>query len=82
MIIAGWRKKFNVVADAGTRACSKCHHETRHFLIQEKREVRLYFIPVARWNGKRLLVCSVCSFQIEPDPEQAALIVRASIDSP
>jgi hypothetical protein len=79
MIVAGWRKKFHVVANAGIRACANCHHDAQHFLLQEKREIRLYFVPIARWKGKQVLVCSVCSFQTVTAGVEAQEIVRANI---
>jgi hypothetical protein len=79
MIIAGWRKRYHVVAHAGIRTCPNCYHETEHFLLQEKREVRLYFIPVARWKSKCFLTCSVCSHQTVASPSEAERLVRADL---
>jgi hypothetical protein len=79
MVIAGWRKNFEILADAGERACSNCNHTTQHFLLGERKEVRLYFIPVAKFGRKRHLVCSVCNHLTALNDFEAAQIVQSSL---
>ena len=80
MVIAGWRKNFEVLADAGERPCLNCHHTTRHFLVGERKEVRLYFVPVAKFGRKRHLVCEVCSHTSQVSDGEASQIVLGSIN--
>ncbi len=76
MVIAGWRNNFEVLADAGSRACSNCHHMTRHYLVGERKEVRLHFVPVAKFGRKRHLVCEVCSHKTMVADGEASQIMQ------
>jgi hypothetical protein len=79
MVIAGWRKNFEVLADAGVRPCLNCHHTTRHFLVGERKEVRLYFVPVAKFGRKRHLVCEVCSHTTPLSDAETTAIMQGSL---
>lgn len=80
MVIASWRKKFNVLAEAGTRACRNCHHETTHWLVEARKEARLYFVPVAKFGKRRFLLCEVCQFQTPVTPEAASRVVQQALE--
>jgi hypothetical protein len=80
MVIAGWRKNFEVLADAGSRACSNCNHTTRHFLVGERKEVRLYFVPVAKFGRKKNIVCEVCGHTTPINEHEAGRVVREALE--
>lgn len=81
MVIAGWRKNFEILADAGKRSCANCHHATRHFLVGERKEVRLYFIPVARFGRKRHLICEVCGYTSPVTEQEAGRILTTMLEA-
>jgi hypothetical protein len=80
LVIAGWRKKFEILADAGSRACSNCNHTTRHFLVGERKEVRLYFVPVAKFGRKKNIVCEVCGHTTPINEQEAGRLVREALE--
>ena len=79
MVVAGWRTNFEVLAKAADKSCANCHHTTRHFLVSERKEVRLYFIPVARFGRKRHLICEVCAHTSPVSDAQAAQVMRNAL---
>lgn len=79
MVIAGWRKNFEVLADAGQRACRNCHHTTHHFLVGERKEVRLYFVPVAKFGRKRNIVCEICGHATPVNEQEAGRVVQDAL---
>jgi hypothetical protein len=81
MVIAGWRKNFELLADAGQRPCSNCLHTTRHYLVGERQEVRLYFVPVAKFGRKRHLVCEVCNHTAPVSDTEASRIMHGIFKS-
>lgn len=80
MVIAGWRKNFEILAVAGERPCGNCQHVTRHFLLGERKEIRLYFVPVARFGRKHHIVCDVCGHMTALSEDEASAVMRDAID--
>nr|WP_272902547.1 zinc-ribbon domain-containing protein [Brevibacterium daeguense] len=51
---------------AGTvRTCPRCNNTTQWERIREFKQFTLFFVPLARWNRRRLERCSICSAAIE-----------------
>jgi len=71
-IIFGVGDERRPVAHGVRRHCPVCGTETPHHLVEARRRFTLFFIPVWKWNRRRLLVCNVCG-DTRPAPEDAAL---------
>ena len=57
--------------------CPVCAMETPHHLVEVRRQLALFFIPVWRWNKRPILVCNVCG-GVESVPPGEADALRAS----
>lgn len=56
--------------------CSVCAMETPHHLVEVRRQLALFFIPVWRWNRRPILVCNVCGNAESISPEEAEKLSR------
>ena len=83
-VFIGWGKKGKQVGYAGVEKCPHCRNWS-HFTIREvSNRVRLYFVPVAKFNTKRYLVCGTCdtAWEIEPTKAKATLAASAALPAP
>ena len=63
MLIAGWGKDYSARGSiVSNLACSRCGASGTvvWLLVQEAKRASLYFVPVARWGKRFLLLCSTC----------------------
>jgi hypothetical protein len=81
MLIAGWGKNYQLLAIVGERPCTNCHHTTRHFLLGERKEVKVYFVPVARFGRKKYLFCEVFKFKTLASEEEASRIMTSAVQA-
>jgi hypothetical protein len=69
------------------RGCPVCGQPSTLYLAVLKKDFRLYFVRVARWNSAYFVYCGVCNASAEIDKEtgrqlHAALTAGASISLP
>jgi len=53
------------LAEGREAPCPACGRRTGHRVVETYRQLALFFIPVWRWDRRRLAVCSVCG-HVEP----------------
>lgn len=82
MIIAGWGKKAKELAFVGIHKCPKCKNHVPMYLYELANRISLYFIPVAKFNKKNYLVCSLCENGFEIDEERKNIFLQASTELP
>jgi len=75
-LIVGVNDKRRPLAHGVRRACGECGVETPHHLVEVRRQLALFFIPVWRWNRRPILVCDVCGTARSVSPEEADAIRR------
>ncbi|MBU8807448.1 zinc-ribbon domain-containing protein [Mycolicibacterium goodii] len=56
----GYGTKQKYLGAGEVRTCPRCHNTTEWTRMQESKQFTLFFVPVARWNRRRLEVCGVC----------------------
>jgi hypothetical protein len=73
MIIVGWGGKKNVLGTILiSDPCPNCSNVAEWEVLEFVQEVRMYFLPVARWGRKYAFACSICSHGYElPDRRKA-----------
>ena len=60
IFIVGVGEKRKAVAHGVRRFCPACGTETPHHLVETRRRLTVFFLPVWRWNRRHVLVCNVC----------------------
>ena len=81
-ILFGWGKKAKEVGYIGIQKCHNCKNYAHFKLYELANNVNLYFVPVAKWNKKLYLVCSVCEAAYELDDESKEIFVEKSLNMP
>ncbi len=77
-LIMGVADREKVLARDIPRNCLQCLRQTPHLVVEERRQLSVFFVPVRRWNRRWFLVCSACG---RPEPisrEDAAAFRRGS----
>ena len=82
MIIAGWGEKAKELAFVGINKCPKCKNHVPMDLYELANKVSLYFIPIAKFNKKYFVVCSLCENGFEIDEEGKLKFLRISTELP
>jgi len=83
-IVFGWGKKGKPLGFAGVEKCPHCKNWSPFTLYEMSSNVRLYFVPVAKFNKKRYLVCSTCdtAWEVEPSKAKEMLAMSAALPTP
>jgi hypothetical protein len=82
MIIYGWGKDLKEVAYAGIEKCGQCKNWGHFALCEHSSHASLYFIKVARWNRKFVLVCRTCNNGWQIDESKRESLIRQTISLP
>jgi hypothetical protein len=82
MIIAGWGKKGKEIAYYGMMKCPACRNHCDHRLYEYSNRVTLYFVPVAKFNVKHVLVCDICDAGREMDPKKKDEVMQQTLNIP
>ena len=70
MVVAGGSKRLEILAAAGLRDCTNCHHRTMHFVVDDG-EQPLSVDPSGLGRTK-LLICDVCRHTSSPKDQEVA----------
>ena len=80
MILFGYRKGGKRIAYVGFHDCNNCHNLTNFYLYETSFRPTLYFVPIAKFNVKYFMMCSICEGGIEIDKEKALAVREENID--
>lgn len=68
MIIWGHGRKLQSLGPVGRiESCPNCGNPTTLHLGVLKKDFKLYFVPVARWNSVYFIYCDICNASAEID---------------
>jgi len=74
-LIVGVADREKVLAEGIERGCLKCLRTTPHVLVEERRQLSIFFLPLWRWNQRFYLVCGGCG-RAEPVPPEEVEAIR------
>ena len=74
-LIASVADREKVLAKGIERGCLGCLRTTPHVLVEERRQLSIFFLPVWRWNRRFYLVCGGCG-RPEPVSREDAAALR------
>ena len=74
-LIVSVADRDKVLAEGIERGCLKCLRTTPHVLVEERRQLSIFFLPVWRWNRRWYLVCGGCG-RPEPVPLEEVEVLR------
>ncbi|MGB2754413.1 MAG: zinc ribbon domain-containing protein [Phycisphaerae bacterium] len=74
-LIVGVADREKVLAKGIERGCLECLRTTPHVLVEERRQLSIFFLPVWRWNRRWYLVCGDCG-RAEPISREDAAALR------
>lgn len=79
MIIFGWGKDARHMGDGYVHTCQHCGNTNRFAVLEVKKKITLYFVPVIKWSHSYAYVCPVCSYGQElANQEQAQRLLAAA----
>jgi len=81
-ILFGWGKNSKQLAYIGIHKCPACKNYTHFYVREIANNIRIYFIPVARFNKKRYMVCHKCSNGWELDDENSNNLIVLNMNNP
>src|SRR5437868_1491094 len=82
MVIYGWGKDLKELAYAGIEKCARCKNWGHFSVCEHSSHASLYFIKVARWGHRCVLVCKTCSHGWEIDAGKREQLLRDTIRLP
>jgi len=75
-LIASVADREKVLAEGIERGCLECLRTAPHVLVEERRQLSVFFLPLWRWNRRWYLVCSACGHAEPLSREDAAALRR------
>jgi hypothetical protein len=61
MILFGWGKGSMSLGEGFVHTCHNCGNTNRFHVVEQSRNVTLYFLPVAKFAYQYFYVCPICS---------------------
>ncbi len=80
MILFGYKKGGKRISYLGFYECKNCNNVSNFYLYESSFRPTLYFIPIAKFNVKYFMVCSICEGGIELDKEKAISVREENIE--
>jgi len=76
MLLVGWGAKHKPLGLTPPRDCSRCGRRDHWAILETKKQVRLYFVPVAQWNKEIIIQCLICPNHKSVTHQEAARLQR------
>ncbi|UNC92375.1 zinc-ribbon domain-containing protein [Candidatus Contubernalis alkalaceticus] len=70
MILLGIGEKIETLGKAGFYKCPNCHNECLFNIVEIKKRLGLFFIPVLSWDKKYFLSCTICKYGYQLKQEE------------
>ena len=81
-MFVGYRKGGKKTAYGGIHECQNCKNITNFHLMESSFKPTVMFIPVAKFNVKYYLICSLCERGYELEKEKYNELYRNSFELP
>jgi DnaJ-domain-containing protein 1 len=75
VLIGGWGTKATRLGITDIRTCERCNSRGPWLVFKSKKQIKLYWIPVAQWNKKYVIECSVCPNAFEVTEQEANRLI-------
>ena len=75
VLIGGWGTKATPLGITDIRTCDRCNTRGPWLVYKSKKQIKLYWIPVAQWNKKYVIECSVCPNAFEVSEQEANRLI-------
>lgn len=82
LFLFGWGKNAKIIAYLGIIKCGHCKNYSHFHLYETYNNIKLYFVPVAKFNKKYIMACDTCQAGIELNENQRLKILQESINIP
>ena len=76
MLLVGWGAKHKPLGLTPPRDCSRCGRRDHWAILETKKQVRLYFVPIAQWNKEIIIQCLICPNHKSVTHQEAARLQR------
>jgi len=70
VIIVGVGNNMVKLGDAGYYKCPRCHNECPFCVMEISKKFDVFWIPVAKWDKRYYLTCTICSYGYEIQKEE------------
>lgn len=70
MLIVGVGKHVENLGRAGYYKCPRCNNECLYSVLEISKKFEVFWIPIARWNKRYFLTCTICQYGYELKPEE------------
>jgi hypothetical protein len=77
MLIVGWGGDVKELGPGPLIYCQHCNNTRRWRVVQARKKVTLFFVPVAKWSAKYFMACPVCLHGVEFETREEAQKVLA-----
>lgn len=79
MLIVGWGGNTKVLGETIPIKCPNCGNEKFWQVVETSRNVKLYFIRVAKWDKQYFHICPICTagMQLKDRNEAQDLLLEA-----
>lgn len=82
LLLFGWGKKSKKLADAGIMKCKNCNNYSTFEVRELAKNINVYFIPIAKWDKRTFLVCTICEAGYELTKEGREKILQEMMTIP
>ncbi len=65
LLLYGYGTKQQHLGPGETRTCPRCHNTAQWVRMRQFTQVTVFFVPVARWNRRRIESCGICGTSVE-----------------
>ena len=81
MLVGGWGTKNTPLGFTRAEKCSRCGNFGPWIVYESKKRITLYWIPVAQWNKRFVVECSICPNAYEVDRSTAEQMIAEGAES-
>ncbi len=82
LFIADYGSKAKRIGNFGIQKCLNCNNWTPQGIYEIAKQVRAFFIPVAKWDKEIYVACPICSAMFPPKKEHLEDLLRSSTKFP
>lgn len=80
LFLFGWGKNAKPIAYLGVIKCGHCKNYSHFHLYETYNNIKLYFVPVAKFNKKYIMACDTCQAGLELNENQKLKLLQASMN--